>query len=147
MARRAITLRPSGRPDTRQESTAAGPKGNTSPPSIFANAGCRDVNMRESLNRVSLRWMLTGDEAKAAEADNLQAQLLRECLAEERREAAKLAKHAQMLNECTATTESRTISHHRGSIRQLEHEIWSINQIVDALNARFPAPGSAGELS
>ena len=104
--------------------------------------------MRESLNRVSLRWVLTGDEAKAAEADNLQAQLLRQCLGKERREAAaKLAKHAQTLNESVASQESRTISHHRGSIRQLEHEIWSINQIVDALNARFPAPGSAGELS
>ncbi len=92
--------------------------------------------------------MLTGDEAKAAEADNLQAQLLRQCLGEERREAAaKLAKHAQMLNESVASHESRTISHHRGSIRQLEREIWSINQMVAALNARFPAAGSAGELS
>jgi len=52
-----------------------------------------------------------------------------------------------MLNECVAADEARTISYHRGSIRQLEHEIWSINQMVDALNARFPAPGSAGELS
>jgi hypothetical protein len=48
-----------------------GPKGNTSPPSIFADAGCRDVNMRESLNRRSLRRVFAGGEATAAEADNL----------------------------------------------------------------------------
>ena len=92
--------------------------------------------------------MLTGDEAKAAEADILQAQLLRQCLGDERRKvAAEQAKHAQMLNESVASHESRTISHHRGSIRQLEREILSINQMVDALNTRFPAPGSADELS
>jgi ubiquinone biosynthesis protein UbiJ len=92
--------------------------------------------------------VLTGDEAKAAEADNLQAQLLRQCLGDERRKlAAKLAKHARMLNETVTSQESRTISHHRGSIRQLEREIWSINRMVDALNTRFPTPGSADELS
>ena len=51
------------------------------------------------------------------------------------------------LNESVASHEPRTISHHRGSIRQLEREIWSINQMVAALNALFPVPGSAGELS
>jgi hypothetical protein len=106
------------------------------------------VSIRKSLSRRSFRWVLTGDKAKAAEADKLQAQLLRQCLGAEPREAAaKLAKHAQMLNECIATHESRSISHHRGSIRQLEREIWSSNQMVAALNARFPAPWSAGELS
>jgi hypothetical protein len=104
--------------------------------------------MRESLNRRSLRRVFAGGEATAAEADNLQAQLLRQCLGDERRKvAAELAKHAQMLNECVAADEARTISYHRGSIRQLEREIRSINQMIKALNTRFPPQGSAGELS
>jgi len=104
--------------------------------------------MRESLNRRSLRRVLAGDEATTAEADNLQAQLLRQCLGDERRKvAAELAKHAQMLNECVAADESRTISYHRGSIRQLEREIRSINQMIKALNTRFPRRGQLASLA
>lgn len=33
----------------------------------------------------------------------------------------------------------RSISHHRGRIRELEGEIRSITHMIDALNARFPA--------
>jgi hypothetical protein len=102
--------------------------------------------MRKSLNPRSFKWVMMGNEAKAAEADKLQAQLMRQCLGDERRKvAAKLAKHARMLNNSVTSHESRTISHHRGSIRQLEREIWSINQMMDALNTRFPTSGSTDE--
>src|SRR6476619_3485340 len=101
-----------------------------------------------SLNRRSFKWVMMGNEAKAAEADKLQAQLMRQCLGDDRRKnAKKLAKHARMLNNSVTTHESRTISHHRGSMRQLEREIWAIKRRMDALNTRFPTSGSTDELS
>jgi predicted RNase H-like nuclease (RuvC/YqgF family) len=89
--------------------------------------------------------MSTEEQAKSARADILQAQLLRRSLGDERRAlAAKLSKHAQLMNECIAANAMRNVSHHRGRIRQLEREISSINQMVDALNRRFPASESYG---
>jgi hypothetical protein len=87
------------------------------------------------------------DRARAATADNLQADYLRQCLSLERGEcSAALSKHARMLTDCMESGETRSISHHRGRIRQLEGEIRSITHMIDALNARFPAAGSAAEL-
>lgn len=92
---------------------------------------------------VTLKAVSLDDRARAAAADNLQADYLRQCLSLEREESsASLQKHARMLTDCMEAGGTRSISHHRGRIRQIEGEIRSITQMIDALNARFPAAGS-----
>jgi hypothetical protein len=91
--------------------------------------------------------MLAEKRTKYALADNLQAQVLRQCLEDEHRATlAKLSKHRRVLNQCLSVGAMRTVSHHRGRIRELERELWSIKQMVDAMNRRFPLPDSGAEL-
>jgi hypothetical protein len=81
--------------------------------------------------------------ARAAAADSLQADYLRQTLNLEGEVcSATLRKHARMLTDCMESGQMRSISHHRGRIRELEGEIRSITHMIDALNARFPVDGS-----
>jgi hypothetical protein len=55
--------------------------------------------------------------------------------------AARLAKHTKkILTECMTAAEMRSVSHHRGRIRQLEGDMRAVNQVLEALDRRFPDP-------
>jgi hypothetical protein len=87
--------------------------------------------------------MFMDDRARAAAANSLQADYLRETLKLEREVcSATLRKHARMLTDCIESGKMRSISHHRGRIRELEGEMRSITHMIDALKARFPLDGS-----
>jgi hypothetical protein len=82
--------------------------------------------------------MLLLDRRATTLADALQAERWREWLLHERSESAlKLSKHKNQYERCLTIVDTRRLIHLRRTIRSLEHEIRTIDDMIEALARRF----------